>query len=86
MMEITMTDNYHTATKTEEPTDVYEALDRSIELYHDMIENMQKLKKALRLAELLGRKPGELKWSLSTRWIEGGLVLLPMEGCAAACP
>jgi hypothetical protein len=80
MMEMTMTENYHTATKTEEPTDVYEALDRSIELHYDMIENMRELKKALRLAELVGRKPGELKWSLSTRWIEGHSSFFPWQG------
>jgi hypothetical protein len=79
-MEMMMTDDYHTAPKTVEPADVYENIDRSIELYGQMIANMQELKRALRIAELIGRKPGELKWTLSIRWQEGTSSFFPWTG------
>ena len=41
--------------------DVFEVLDASIALHQDMVGTMTKLKQAIRMAALLGRKPNEIK-------------------------
>jgi hypothetical protein len=66
-----MSDNYHTEAAKLEPGNIYESLDQMINLYTQQIANMRQLKRALRLAELIGVRPGDLKWTLITRWEEG---------------
>jgi len=63
-----------------ETSNIYESIDEMVRLCHEKIQLMGELKRALMLAELIGRKPGDLKWTLTVRWQEGTSSFFPWTG------
>lgn len=61
-------------------SDIYSSIDEMIELCERKVVLMRELKRALMLADLIGRKPGELKWSLTLRWQKGSSSFFPWTG------
>lgn len=59
---------------------VYSSIDEMIELSERKIELLRELKRALLMADLIGRKPGELSWPLIVRWREGSSSFFPWTG------
>ena len=60
--------------------DIYDNIDEMVALCRKKIELMIELKKALRLAELLGVPPKDLKDKVTTSMTGGKSAILPWQG------
>lgn len=60
--------------------DIYSNIDKMIDLSRKKVELMVELKKALRLADLLGVQPKDLKDRVTTSMTEGKSAILPWQG------
>jgi hypothetical protein len=57
-------------------------IDEQIRLYHEMIAKLGELKRGLLLADLIGRKPSEIKGTLSTRVVNDNTTLRPWKSAS----
>lgn len=60
--------------------DVYTNIDKLIALHEKQNDLMRELKKALRMADLLGKKPGEIKGKLVAKVTRGNSQFRPWTG------
>lgn len=65
---------------TDQPKNIYESIDRLIALEQRKHELLRELKRALRLADLLGVKPKAIKGKMRHHWVEGVSTFRPWLG------
>lgn len=65
-----------------EPSNIYESIDEMVRLCHEKIRLMGELKRALMLADLIGKKPSEIKGTLNTRVVRGPTTFRPWKNAS----